>query len=83
MQITIDTNRDSPEDIKKAIKALLAILGSPISESLSKVLESSNPIDAQQENIFGNIFGDEAPLSASGEEVKATGVNGESKVEVY
>ena len=68
MIITIDTNRDSPEDLRKAIKALIAILGdgsgSGYSGGSKNIFDSpgsgSGSDAAPAGNIFGNIFGDDS-----------------------
>ena len=76
MKITIDTNTDSREDIKKAIRLLLAVVGEGIgsSESSSRnIFDSSSPSvepgAGQQGNIFGSLFDGEKKEESKSEEI--------------
>ena len=95
MILTIDTNRDSPEDIRKAIKALLAILGD--GSSSSSFGGSRNIFDSPSSgsgassdaapagNVFGNIFGGESGSEAgsSGESSLPASSEEDAEVELY
>ena len=64
MKIEIDTNKDSREDIKKAIKMLQALVGE---ESNSYSSFDSNVIQNQPETSPGtfNMFGEDTPIMGS------------------
>ena len=77
MIITIDTSRDSVEEIRKAVKMLMALLGehsSSIGGSKS-IFDSPSPgaAPAGEGNIFGNIFGDNSGTGAESGGAGATG----------
>lgn len=93
MIITIDTNRDSPEDLRKAIKALIAILGdgsgSGHYNSSKNIFDSpgsgSGSDAAPAGNVFGNIFGDDSGSGAgsSGESSVPASSDEDAEVEIY
>jgi hypothetical protein len=93
MILTIDTNRDSPEDIRKAIKALMAILGdgSGFSVGSKNIFDSpssgSGPSSdaAPGGNVFGNIFGGDSGSEAgsSGESSAPASSDENAEVELY
>ena len=63
MQITIDTKKDSPEDIKKAIH-LLSVLVQGKTHS-TNIFEDSSPViepESGPGNAFANIFGSDKPV---------------------
>ena len=63
MQITIDTQKDSKEDIRKAV-AFLSSLAEGIKEHHSNIFEDSSPTLGESSpesaggNAFANMFGD-------------------------
>ena len=63
MQITIDTKKDSPEDIKKAIHLLSVLVQGKIHST--NIFEDSSPTtepEPQSGNAFANIFGSDKPI---------------------
>lgn len=64
MKIEIDTNKDSREDIKKAIKMIQALVGE---ESNSYSSYDSNSTSKQPEPFQGvfNMFRDDTPVMGS------------------
>lgn len=62
MKIEIDTNKDSREDIKKAIKMLQALVGEENSYGLYK----SNKQPEPSPGAF-NMFGDDSPIMGTDE----------------
>ncbi|MBW2993493.1 hypothetical protein KY317_02880 [Candidatus Woesearchaeota archaeon] len=63
MQITIDTKKDSPEEIKKAIH-LLSVLVQGKTHS-TNIFENDSPSikpEAESGNAFANIFGADKPI---------------------
>ena len=58
MQISIDTNRDSKEDIIKAIKLLETIIGEHhlTMQPSRNIFESSQPEVQPQGSVFGSFF---------------------------
>jgi len=82
MQIVIDTQKDSKEDIRKAA-AFLSSLSDGVKEHHSNIFESSgsglgsSETPAEPTNAFANMFGgenkdmvDETPILGSGTEEK-------------
>ena len=62
MQITIDTKKDSPEEIKKAIQLLSVLVQGRVKNS--NIFEDDTPPptpDPTRGNAFANIFGDTPP----------------------
>jgi hypothetical protein len=78
MIITIDTSRDSVEEIRKAVKMLMALLGEHSSSigSSKSIFDSpssgSGSDAAPSENVFGNIFGDNSGTGAENNGAGAT-----------
>jgi hypothetical protein len=64
MQITIDTQKDSKEDIRKAI-AFLSSLSDNVQEHHANIFENSSlsetPSSNAPVNAFGSMFGDDSP----------------------
>ena len=57
MQISIDTSRDSKEDIVKAIKLLESIIGDGhITSPPSRNIFDSPAPDVPQQSVFGSFF---------------------------
>ncbi len=61
MQITIDTNKDSHEDIKKAIRLLASMVGHEnvtSNEQPRNIFDNPQPATepSSSENIFGGLF---------------------------
>ena len=90
MIITIDTSRDSVEEIRKAVKMLMALLGEHSSLGSSRSIfdspsSGSGSDAAPSGNVFGNIFGDDSGSGAgSSGESSAPASNEETpEVELY
>jgi len=88
MIITIDTSRDSVEEIRKAVKMLMALLGESSSIGSSRSIfdsPSAGSDAAPAGNVFGNIFGDNSGSGAgSSGESSATASSEETpEVELY
>ena len=85
MEIKIDTNKDSKEDMKKVIKLLQEIVGdtSSQSEGYTNIFEGTNKDESQssnEEDTVFNLFEDnEAPEEKKEEEYKPKA----PKVEFY
>lgn len=63
MKITIDTNEDSKEHIKKLIHMLSALVDEPIKYATSRNIfedttPSTNENTESEGGVFGNLFGD-------------------------
>ena len=61
MQITIDTNKDSPEEIQKAINLLSSLVSGKATHS--NIFENSSPA-SEQGSVFANMFGDDSKQSS-------------------
>lgn len=73
MQITIDTNKDSHEDIKKAIKLLASMVGQEnvlSNEQPRNIFDTpSSPEPSSSGSVFGSLF-DSIPIKPENEEQK-------------
>ena len=90
MIITIDTSRDSIEEIRKAVKMLMALLGDSSSiGGVRNIFDSpssgSGSDAAPSGNVFGNIFGDNSGSEAgsSGESSAPASSDEDAEVELY
>ncbi|MBI2144364.1 hypothetical protein HYU17_04415 [Candidatus Woesearchaeota archaeon] len=70
MKISIDTKEDSPEDIRKLVRMLLALLGDS-----SNYAEKSPP--ASGEGLF-DMFGDPQASTAEQQQLGSSGSGGDS-----
>jgi len=61
MKITIDTKEDSPEEIKKAIRLLSALVQGK--EKHSSIFEDESPLTTSEPagNAFATMFGSDTP----------------------
>ncbi|GEM_PF-2198346 len=84
MQISIDTSRDSKDDIIKAIKLLESIIGEHhITMPSRNIFESSSPDVSQpqaQASVFGNFFDNVAKSDAPVAPIKKQSIQ---RVEIY
>ena len=83
MQITIDTSKDSKEDIRKAVAFLSSIADGKVEQS-SNIFEDSSSFGGSSEpetessgtNAFSSMFGDNTPTSSPSSEISETPILG-------
>ncbi len=77
MKIEIDTSRDSPEDIRKAIAMLQALVGDRTSSSSSGEFDTGD----KGSSAFVNMFGDSSSTTESSDTSETTETTDENKDE--
>ena len=74
MKVTIDTNNDSHENIKRVIKMLQSIVGEEIMSNSPSLLDMPVDIPAQQtESPMMGIFGDTSTTETKSESAEDSG----------
>jgi hypothetical protein len=84
MQITIDTKRDTSEDIKKVIKLLSHLVGEHPTTNQPNLFNDSippnKPAETNSGNVFGNMF--ENPQSKESQTEETAEIQEEKEEEI-